>query len=53
MYLKKKQAMESSNTLAVVSTPYWIDNEVPFETLPPEIIVKIIKMVMKSGFASD
>ena len=53
MYLKKKQAMESLNTPAVISTPYWIDNEVPFESLPPEIIAKIIKMAMKSGFASN
>ena len=56
MYLKKKQAIENICThgpWAVISTPYWIDNEVPFESLPPEIMAKIIKMAMKSGFASD
>ena len=45
--------MESLNTPAVVSTPHWIDNEGPFESLPPEIIAKIVKMAMKSEFASD
>ena len=44
--------MESLNTPAVVSTPHWIDNEGPFESLPPEIIAKIVKMAMKSEFDS-
>ena len=43
--------MEPPNSPAV-RTPYWIENEVaPFESLPPEKIVNILKMAMKSGYA--
>ena len=53
MYLKKKQAMEAPNAPAL-RTPYWIESEVaPFESLPPEMIIKILKMAMSSGFACN
>ena len=53
MYLKKKQALEAPNA-SILRTPYWIENKVaPFESLPPEMTSKILKMAMKSGFASD
>ena len=51
MHKTKRQAIEGSN-IPNKRTPYWIENEVaPFESLPPEIIVNILKMAMKSGYA--